>query len=131
MVVRQPQTWFDQRENAASRLVQTLIKDAEDMRPLMSVVIGKSCTIGVMLCVGLSWAMSIGWRVTLVGLAVGPVFALAITTGSYFINKMEAGNKTAREDLSRMFYEVSFRRGWKGMLMVAMADPFNCHTDYR
>ncbi len=111
MMVRQPQTWFDQRENAASRMVQTLIKDAEDMRPLMSVVIGKSVTIVVMLSVGLSWAMAIGWRVTLVGLAVGPFFALAIMIGSYFIDKMEAGNKMAREDLSRMFYEVGVNSG--------------------
>jgi ATP-binding cassette subfamily B (MDR/TAP) protein 1 len=108
-VVKQPQAWFDRRENAASRLLQILIKDADDMRPLMSTVVGQFFTVSVMLGVGLGWAMAIGWRITLVGVALAPVFALAFALGAYFINKLEACNKTAREDLSRMFYEVRIR----------------------
>ncbi len=107
LVLRQPQEWFDQRDNSASRLVQILVKDADDMRPLMSMIIGRIATVVVMLSLGLTWAMVIGWRITLVGLALAPIFGLVFAVGSHFINLLERRNKSAREALSRLFYEVN------------------------
>lgn len=106
-VMSQPQAWFDKRSNSPGRLVQILIKDVEDMKAILATVIGRSITAGVMVVVGIAWAMAIGWKLTMVGFAVGPVFAVVIVISSRVNTIFEARNKEAREQVSRTFYEVS------------------------
>jgi ATP-binding cassette subfamily B (MDR/TAP) protein 1 len=107
-VLSQPQSWFDKRSNSPSRLVQVLIKDVDDMKEILSTIIGRSITAGVMVVVGLAWAMAIGWKLTLVGVAVGPIFAIMVVLSSRVNTGLEAKNKEAREQVSRTLYEVSF-----------------------
>ena len=64
-VIVQDEKWFDRPENAASRIVQVLVKDGEDARDLVAVVWGQCCVVFSMLCVGLVWAFITGWQVTL------------------------------------------------------------------
>ncbi|KAJ9120743.1 hypothetical protein QFC22_002674 [Naganishia vaughanmartiniae] len=104
-VLSQPQSWFDKRSNSPSRLVQVLIKDVDDMKEILSTIIGRSITAGVMVVVGLAWAMAIGWKLTLVGLAVAPIFALMVVVSSRVNTGLEATNKEAREQVSRTLYE--------------------------
>lgn len=106
-VLSQPQSWFDKRSNSPSRLVQVLIKDVDDMKEILSTIIGRSITAVVMVVVGLAWAMAIGWKLTLVGVAVGPVFAIMVIFSSRVNTLLEAKNKEAREQVSRTLYEVS------------------------
>ncbi|KAJ9107043.1 hypothetical protein QFC19_002912 [Naganishia cerealis] len=104
-VLSQPQSWFDKRSNSPSRLVQVMIKDVDDMKEILSTIIGRSITAGVMIVVGISWAMAIGWKLTMVGLAVGPVFAIMIVISTRVNTVFEARNKEAREQVSRTLYE--------------------------
>lgn len=106
-VLSQPQSWFDRRSNSPGRLVQILIKDVEDMKAILSTVIGRSITAGSMIIVGIAWAMAIGWKLTMVGLAVGPIFGIVIVISAKVNTILEARNKEAREQVSRTFYEVS------------------------
>lgn len=107
LVIAQPQPWFDRRENGSSRLVHTLVKDAEDMKPMVSTIIGHSTMVVVMIVAGIAWAMVTGWKLTMVGLAVAPIFALITILQSRIIGLLEAKNKFSREQVSRTFYEVS------------------------
>lgn len=109
-VLSQPQSWFDRRSNSPSRLVQILIKDVEDMKAILSTIIGRGTTAGTMMIAGIAWAMATGWKLTLVGLAVAPILAFNVIISSRVNAILEARNKEAREQVSRTFYEVSQTR---------------------
>ena len=106
-ILVQDKAWFDQSSHAPVRLVQSLIKDADDMRLLVSSVIGKVVVFVVMVGLGIIWAMIVDWRLTLIGLALAPIYAVAIMINNNFIGKAEVRNKARREAVARTFYEVS------------------------
>lgn len=106
-LITQDKAFFDLSPNSPSRLVQTLIKDADDARTIMSQVIGKAVTVVTMIGLGLIWAMTVDWRLTLIGLALGPIFAGFMAVNSWFIGNIESACKIAREEVGRVFYEVS------------------------
>jgi ATP-binding cassette subfamily B (MDR/TAP) protein 1 len=105
-VIVQDKKWFDRPENAASRMVQVLVKDGEDARDLVAVVWGQCCVVFSMLCVGLVWAFIRGWQVTLVGVGLAPVFAACMAVQSRLVAKCEVRNKRAREEVAKGYYEV-------------------------
>jgi hypothetical protein len=123
-VLSQDKAWFDEPENAPSRLVQILVKDADDMRALMSQVVAKFSVFVAMVGLGIIWAMIIQWRLTLVGVAMAPAFAIIIMVNEVLIGKAERRNKTKREALAKTFYEVGHNRGQSrhgGLLTSARA----------
>lgn len=107
LVLQQDKKWFDKTENSPVRLVQILVKDGDDARNLIAVVIGQCLVVGTMLSVGLIWALVRGWQLTLVGFAIAPVFAMTMAIQSRLIAKCEVRNKRAREDVAKAYYEVS------------------------
>ena len=107
-VLAQDKKWFDKGENAGVRLVQTLVKDGDDARNLVAVVMGQGCVVAAMLGVGLVWAMVWGWQLTLVGVAVAPVFAGVMALQAALVAKCEFRNKRAREEVAKWYYDVSF-----------------------
>ncbi|WVQ71433.1 hypothetical protein IAR50_000970 [Cryptococcus sp. DSM 104548] len=121
-LIKQDKAFFDLSPNAPSRLVQLLIKDADDARTLMSHVIGKAVTVFTMLGLGIFWAMAVEWRLTLIGLALGPIFGGCMALNSWMIGNIEVACKAAREDVGRVFYEsVANVRGIRAM---ALNDAF-------
>ncbi|KIR76978.1 ATP-binding cassette, subfamily B (MDR/TAP), member 1 [Cryptococcus gattii EJB2] len=117
-LITQDKAFFDLSPNSPSRLVQTLIKDADDARTLMSQVIGKAVTVVIMIGLGLIWAMTVDWRLTLIGLALGPIFAGFMAVNSWFIGNIESACKIAREEVGRVFYEsVANVRGIRAMAL--------------
>lgn len=105
-VLAQDKAWFDEPENGPSRLVQILVKDADDMRALMSQVVAKFSVFVAMVGLGIIWAMIIQWRLTLVGVAMAPAFAIIIMVNEVLVGKAESTNKAKREALAKTFYEV-------------------------
>jgi ATP-binding cassette subfamily B (MDR/TAP) protein 1 len=61
-----------------------------------------------MLSVGLVWALCWGWQLTLVGLAVAPVFAFVMALQTRLVSKCQIRNKRAKEEVAKSYYEVSF-----------------------
>lgn len=108
-VLAQDKAWFDASANSPARLVQQLIKDADDMRGLMGDVIGKFSVFSSMVGLGVVWAMVVQWRMTLVGLACAPVFAAVIVMNEVLIGRAEVAGKKRREAVAKSFYEVSRR----------------------
>ncbi|KAJ6597005.1 P-loop containing nucleoside triphosphate hydrolase protein [Mycena vulgaris] len=116
LVLAQDKKWFDKSENAPVRLVQVLIKDGDDARNLIAVVLGQLAVVTSMLGVGLVWALVKGWQLTLVGFAIAPVFAVAMAVQTGLVAKCELRNKRAREDVAQGYYEaISNVRGIRSM----------------
>ncbi|KAG1724324.1 uncharacterized protein EDB91DRAFT_1255289 [Suillus paluster] len=69
-VLSQDKSWFDHPENGAAKLTQIV-------------------AVGVMMTVGLVWAMAWGWQLMLTGLMA----------------KCEVHNKRAREEVARVYYK--------------------------
>ncbi|KAF8625845.1 hypothetical protein AX17_006741 [Amanita inopinata Kibby_2008] len=115
-ILAQDKKYFDKEENAPSRLVQTLVKDGDDARNLVSVVMGQCLVVGAMLGVGLTWAIIRGWQLTLAGVAIAPVFAgvMALQTG--LVAGCEVRNKRAREEVAQSYYDAILNiRGIRSM----------------
>lgn len=106
-VLQQDKEFFDRSENSPERLVQILVKDADDMRPLVANVIGKFIVVISMIGLGIVWALIQGWRLTLLGLACGPFFVGVLLFNTVVLGRYEILNKGKREALGRTFYEVS------------------------
>lgn len=106
-LLAQDKAFFDLSENAPSALCQILIKDIDDMRLITSQVIGKFVVVIVMVSLGVIWAMVVQWRLTLIGLAVGPVLGVVVVLNEGLIGKAEVRNKAKREAVAKTFYEVS------------------------
>ena len=114
-VLAQDRSFFDESINAPSAIMQILIKDIDDMRNLMAEVIGKVVVFVVMVGMGLIWAMIVQWRLTLVGLSVGPALAVTVVLNEAMVGRAEARNKLKMEAVAKTFYEVlpSFYDGEK------------------
>jgi ATP-binding cassette subfamily B (MDR/TAP) protein 1 len=111
-VLKQDKGWFDESNNSPARLVQTLIKDADDIRQIVGSVLGKIVVFISMVGLGIGWALVVDWRLTLVGLALGPLFGAMMVLQDSLVGRAEVVNKARREEVARTFYEVSFRGLW-------------------
>lgn len=107
-VLAQDKAFFDESRNAPSQLVQHLIKDADDMRTLVSQIAGKFVVFVSMLSLGIIWAMVIQWKLTLVGLAIAPVYGAIVVLNEILVGRAESTNKLTRDSVAKLFYEVSF-----------------------
>ncbi|KAF5373490.1 hypothetical protein D9615_009430 [Tricholomella constricta] len=115
-VLKQDKSFFEQPAGSPVRLVQVLVKDADDARNLVSVVAGQAVVVTCMLSVGLIWAMARGWELTLVGLAIAPVFAGVMALQTMLVAGCELRNKRAREEVARGYYDaISNIRGIRAM----------------
>ncbi|KAF7363533.1 hypothetical protein MSAN_01009800 [Mycena sanguinolenta] len=115
-VLAQDKKWFDKQENSPVRLVQVLIKDGDDARNMIAVVLGQLAVVTSMLGVGLIWALVKGWQLTLVGFAIAPVFAITMAVQTGLVAKCELRNKRAREEVAQGYYNaISNVRGIRSM----------------
>jgi ATP-binding cassette subfamily B (MDR/TAP) protein 1 len=124
-VLAQDRAWFDGYDNyndvkgekgdeaqpqrhshTTQSLVQTLIKDADDARALISTVYGQTFVVSTMLTTGLVWALILGWQLTLAGLAIAPAFALVMAFQTRWAATAEARNKAAKEGISKAYYDA-------------------------
>ena len=108
LVFSQDKKWFDKTENSSVRLMQIIIKDGDDARTLIATVLSQLFVVAAMLGIGLIWALIIGWQLTLMGIAIAPVFAIAMTVQTNLVSKCEVRNKRAREDVAKGYYDVRF-----------------------
>ncbi len=104
VVLSRDKSWFDQEGNEPERIVTVITKDGDDTRLLVSNILMNMVLVGTMLGVGLIWALIRGWQLTLVGFAIGPVFALAMMAQSTLMTKYETRAKRAREDVGKRYF---------------------------
>jgi ATP-binding cassette subfamily B (MDR/TAP) protein 1 len=92
--------------HSAPTLVQSVIKDSDDVCTLISVVVRQCLVVATMLRVGLIWALVRGWQLMLVGFAIAPVFVGAMALQTMLIAEFEARIKWARENVRKIYYEL-------------------------
>jgi ATP-binding cassette, subfamily B (MDR/TAP), member 1 len=107
-VLAQDKRWFDKSENASVKVVQTLVKDGDDARNLVAVVMGQGCVVLAMVGVGLVWAMVRGWQLTMVGVGLAPIFSGVMALQAVLVGRCELRNKRAREEVAKGYYDVGF-----------------------
>ncbi|BEI86575.1 hypothetical protein CcaverHIS002_0608620 [Cutaneotrichosporon cavernicola] len=118
VVLAQDKGWFDRDENNPSRIVQGLIKDVDDMRHLVATVLPRTIVAVCMVALGFTWAMVVGWQLTLVGLGLFPLFGVIGFVSSTMFSRAEVYNKARREAVSRLFFEaVANVRGIRAMAL--------------
>lgn len=105
-LLAQDKKFFDKTQNSSASLVQIIVKDGEDARNLIAVVLAQSVVVFTMLSVGLIWAMVVGWQLTLVGFAIAPVFAGVMSLQTKLVTKVEVRNKRMREEVAKGYYEA-------------------------
>ncbi|KIO30112.1 hypothetical protein M407DRAFT_225395 [Tulasnella calospora MUT 4182] len=122
-VLRQDKQWFDDEKHSAEKVVQIIVKDGDDARMLVSTVLAQMAVVASMLGVGLIWALVRGWQLTLVGFAIGPVFALAMMGQSTLMARYELSSKRTREEVSKQYFEaVSNVRAIRSMALEQVFD---------
>jgi ATP-binding cassette, subfamily B (MDR/TAP), member 1 len=52
--------------------------------------------------------MLMGWQLTLVGLAIAPIFGTAMVIQTRMVAQCETRNRHARDDVAKEYYEVTF-----------------------
>lgn len=118
LVLAQDKAWFDKPDNSAGKLCNSIIKDAEDARSFVGTIIGQLVVAVAMVMAGMVWALIEGWQLTLVGMAFGPVFIVAMTLQSRLVNRYEGRNKLKREEVAKRFYDmVANVRGIRAMAL--------------
>ncbi|KAG6833643.1 hypothetical protein H0H87_002839 [Tephrocybe sp. NHM501043] len=126
-VLKQDKAWFEKGESAPVRLVQIIVKDGDDARNLIAVVAGQAMVVFTMLGIGLIWALIRGWELTLVGLAIAPVFAGAMAGQTVLVAGCELRNKRAREEVAKCYYEAI--SNVKGIRAMAFGAIFRANFD--
>jgi ATP-binding cassette subfamily B (MDR/TAP) protein 1 len=106
-VLKQDKAFFDKDENSPDKIVQLLMKDGDDARTLVATILGQFVVVVTMMSVGIIWALVVGWQLTLVGCAIGPLFAGAMMGQSILLGRFELRNKRAREGVAKQYYTVS------------------------
>ncbi|KAH8826445.1 P-loop containing nucleoside triphosphate hydrolase protein [Flagelloscypha sp. PMI_526] len=104
-VLLQEKAWFDDPSHGASILTQRLVKDPEDARDLPA-LLGRMLVVVAMFCVGLIWALTLGWQLTLAGCAIIPVFVAVLAVQARFAQIMQLKSKAAKEVVATTFYET-------------------------
>ncbi|GAA6016228.1 hypothetical protein JCM11491_003775 [Sporobolomyces phaffii] len=106
LVLKQDKSFFDRPENTTSSITHTIVKDSDDTRIFVGTVIGQLAVLASMLTMGLTWAFVAGWELTLVGIGLGPVFAIITRIQASILNGFEASNKLKRENVSKKFHQT-------------------------
>ncbi|KAF4827050.1 ABC transporter B family member 6 [Colletotrichum tropicale] len=99
-ILQQPKAWFDGDTNSARRISESLDRDAEEMRNLVSRFVPIVLMVTVMVAVSTLWALTISWKLTLVAIATTPIILatvkiLAFTSANWDLTCDEAASKTA------------------------------------
>lgn len=125
-IMSQDKAWFDLSENSPAALINILIKDADDMVPIITNIPGDFFTAVAMISFGILWAVAIGWKLTLIGVSVVPVFIGAIGFQFVILNRIEIRNKRMREEIAKVFYEVGRSPGQHFVQKSALTHPLPC-----
>ena len=72
-ILDQPREWFDTQENNHNSLIESLDRNAEEMRNLLGRFAAFVFLAIVMLLIAVVWSLILCWKLTLVGLASAPL----------------------------------------------------------
>lgn len=89
-ILSQPKHWFDRPAHSPDRIVEVLDRNAEEMRNLVGRFVPIILIVVTMMISGLTWALVISWKLTLVTLASAPAVYAATQAIASVSGKWEA-----------------------------------------
>ncbi|KAK5111139.1 hypothetical protein LTR62_005338 [Meristemomyces frigidus] len=102
----QPKAFFDAPENGVSYLVDSLDRNGEDMRELLSTFTALGYTAVVMCVVSVLWALAAQWKMTLIALSVAPYILAVSRVYAAVSGKWETASADAAEFAAAIFTET-------------------------
>lgn len=105
-VLDQPRSWFQQRENATSRISECLDRNGEEMRNLIGRFLGTAFTVFWMLSISIVWAFIVSWRLALISVVGAPVMYLITRIFNYVSTKWEENCNEAAATANMCFAET-------------------------
>ncbi|KAF2486640.1 P-loop containing nucleoside triphosphate hydrolase protein [Neohortaea acidophila] len=105
-ILDQPRAFFDEEENAVSRLTGCLDRNAEEMRNLLGRFSALVWIAALMCTVSVIWAMLAQWKMALVALATAPYIFGVTKAFSVVSEKWEKLSNDASDDAAAIFTET-------------------------
>ncbi|GMM32933.1 ATP-binding cassette A-factor transporter [Saccharomycopsis crataegensis] len=102
----QDSSWFDKYSSQHAEITALLLNDTRDLRFLVSEFMSLICSIVVMMFLGLIWAIVVGWKVSLVGMGLGVLFAVLTMLYSGVLQTRENEYKSAVSKVENINYEA-------------------------
>ncbi|CAI8496089.1 unnamed protein product [Hanseniaspora opuntiae] len=98
--------WFSYAINKPSEISALLMNDLRDMRTLVSQFLTFVITIIFVAACGLIWSIVSGWKLSLVGLSLIPLYILTTVIYSLLLQNMENKYKSSIANLENKQYEI-------------------------
>lgn len=98
--------WFSFALNKPSEISALLINDLKDMRTLVSQFLTVSITVIFVSLCGLIWSIISGWKLSLVGLSLIPLYIITTIVYTKLLQNVENGYKTSIANLENKQYDV-------------------------
>lgn len=105
-ILAQPQEWIDDKRHSTSLLVQSLDRNAEEMRNLISRFFCPIFTTLWLLIISILWSLSIDWRLTIVALSCVPIICTGGVVFNWVTSKYEEKCNSMAENTSTIFVEA-------------------------
>lgn len=105
-ILRQSRPWYDRSKNAPGRLVETLERNAEEMRNIVGRMVPILLSVLTVSLMSIIWAIVISWNLTLVVLAAFPALIIAVKVYTYLSGIWETRCNEVAEDASAMKTEI-------------------------
>ncbi|ODQ79327.1 hypothetical protein BABINDRAFT_161737 [Babjeviella inositovora NRRL Y-12698] len=105
-ISKQEVSWFSGANRNPAEISALLMNDTRDLRNLVSEFLSVIGSIFVLLTVGIIWALVTGWKLSLVGISLIPLFALCTMAYSGFLRFSEASYKVAVAELENQVHDT-------------------------
>lgn len=105
-ILDQPRDFFSCDENAASRLTESLDRNAEEMRNILGRFLGLLYVAALMCTVSIVWALVAQWKMTLIALSVAPYIFCVTKAFAAVSDRWEGLSNDASEAAAATFTEV-------------------------
>ncbi|EEB07515.1 M-factor transporter Mam1 [Schizosaccharomyces japonicus yFS275] len=105
-ILAQDQTWFDNPRNTPLLCSKTVVNYVTNMRLILTSLLSQLAVAFCMTFIGLLWAFIIGWRLSIVVLALVPVMLISSNVFSIVYVKLEQKCQTATIAATEALHET-------------------------
>lgn len=98
--------WYDSPLHKPNEISALLLNDSRDLRCLVSEFLEICATVSVMLTLGLTWSIILGWKLALVGISTIPLFMLITALYSVMLQFQENNYKTSISEWENQQHDV-------------------------
>lgn len=98
--------WHDKYQNRYAELSALLMNDSRDLRTFVQTFFLMACSVVVILAMGIIWAIVVGWKIALVGLGLGVMFAIITIFYSALLLVREKNYKSRVAEVENLEYEA-------------------------